>query len=61
MQHESEGWLAVEGGKSEFWFHNYAAAMHWSLSNFTPGGSKPFPKTLEELTFAVWVLFFALV
>jgi len=59
LQHEDEGWLA--GRKSDFWFKNYVMSLQWAIANFTPGTSTIQPITTEEMTFHVFVLFFALV
>jgi len=61
LQQESDGWLAAWGGRSDKWWKNYALSLHWSISNFTPGSSSSSPQTFEEVSFAILVLFFALV
>jgi len=55
------GWVHASGLEQAPVEYLYVTSMHWSLTQFTPASMEIHPNTVQERTFAVAVLLFALV
>mmetsp|Transcript_82531 Transcript_82531/g.266098 ORF Transcript_82531/g.266098 Transcript_82531/m.266098 type:complete len:928 (+) Transcript_82531:150-2933(+) len=58
---ESGGWVVKQQLEEEDFGVQYLVALHWSLSQFTPGNSPVSAQTVSERIFAVCVLALAMI
>eukprot|EP00931_Biecheleriopsis_adriatica_P060450 TRINITY_DN36307_c0_g1_i1.p1 TRINITY_DN36307_c0_g1~~TRINITY_DN36307_c0_g1_i1.p1 ORF type:complete len:741 (-),score=129.71 TRINITY_DN36307_c0_g1_i1:82-2304(-) len=60
---DSSGWVYEHGFDSDtvHWHYQYATSLHWSVTQFTPSSMSVQPQNMMERTFAIGIVFFALV
>ncbi|CAK0821888.1 unnamed protein product, partial [Prorocentrum cordatum] len=54
-------WLSVHDMVDAAWYYQYATAMHWSITQFTPASMQIVPHNMAERVFTICVVVFALV
>jgi hypothetical protein len=54
-------WLTAHHMEDAAWYYQYATAMHWSLTQFTPASMQIVPHNIVERVFTICVVVFALV
>lgn len=54
-------WLTVHQMDDAAWYYQYATAMHWSITQFTPASMQIVPHNMAERVFTICVVVFALV
>lgn len=54
-------WLTRHDMDDAAWYYQYATAMHWSITQFTPASMQIVPHNIVERVFTICVVVFALV
>jgi len=54
-------WVLADGYDKRNWLYNYLTALHWSLTQFTPGSMSVQPHNIPERTYAIIVLVFGMI
>jgi len=61
MQRQQRNWIEVSNTNDFGLWFRYTTSLHWSLTQFTPASMDVSARNIQERTFSIIVLFFAMV